>query len=65
MVSIFFAVMLFVTIVDDHGVAKSLLFVAMGVAVIWFFYYFLLGSVFRHFYEKGKKEAKENDSDFV
>ena len=62
-ISAFFAVMLFVNIVDIHGVAMSLLFVAMGVAVIWGIYYFFLGSVFRHFYEKGKRDGRHGDAD--
>jgi uncharacterized membrane protein len=64
-ISVFFAVMLFVTIKDIHGVPRSLLFVAMGVAAIWGIYYFFLGSVFQHFYERGKKEGKQNNTDFA
>jgi hypothetical protein len=64
-ISAFFAILLFTAIVDYHGIAKSLLFVAMGVAVIWGIYYFFLGSVFQHFYEKGKKEGEEDESGFV
>jgi len=64
-ISAFFAVMLFFTIKDVHGVPKSLLFVGLGVATIWFFYYVILGSVFQHFYEKGKEKGKEDNSDFV
>ena len=64
-ISVFFAVMLFVNIKDIHGVTQSLLYVAMGVAAIWGIYYFFLGSVFRHFYEKGKKEGTQNDTNSV
>jgi hypothetical protein len=64
-VSAFFAIMLFVTIVDIHGVINSLFFCALGVAAIWGIWYFFLGSVFKSFYEKGKKEGEEKESDFV
>lgn len=64
-ISCLFAVLLFVAIVDIHGVAKSLFFVGLGVAVIWIIYYFFLGSVFQHFYNRGKKEGEENNSDFI
>ena len=58
-ISAFFALLLFVAIKDTHGVPRSLLYVAMGVAAIWGIYYLLLGSVFQHFYEKGKEEGKQ------
>jgi hypothetical protein len=64
-ISALFAILLFTTIKDDHGVLKSVMFVCLGVATIWFFSYVVLGSVFRHFYEKGKEEGKEDNSDFV
>lgn len=62
-VSLFFAVMLFVAIVDVHGVALSVLYVAIGVAAIWGIYYFFLGSVFRHFYEEGRREGRRGDAE--
>ena len=52
--------MLFTAIKDVHGVAKSLLFVGLGVATIWFFAYVILGSVYQHIYEKGKEKGKED-----
>lgn len=61
-ISTFFAVMLYLSIVDVHGALKSLFFVALGVAAIWGIYYFFLGSVFRFFYEKGKREGRGDKS---
>lgn len=57
-VSALFAVLLYPAIVDYHGAFKSLFFVALGVAAIWGIFYFWLGSVFKHFYEKGRREAE-------
>lgn len=65
-VSMLFAILLFGAIRDEQGVLKSVSFVGLGVAVIWFFYYLVLGSVFRHFHEQGRKEKEEEDNaDFV
>lgn len=57
-VSALFAVLLYPAIVDYHGPLKSLFFVALGVAAIWGIFYFWLGSVFTHFYKKGRREAE-------
>lgn len=62
--SLVFAGLLYPTIVDTHGTLKSLLFTGLGVVVIWVAY-FLLGSLFGHLYEEGRKDGEENNTDFV
>jgi hypothetical protein len=54
-----FAILLYPAIVDTHGAAMSVFYVALGVTAIWGIYYFLWGAVWRHFYERGRKEERE------
>ena len=62
--SLTFAVLLFPSIVGVHGVFKSSIFTMLGVGFIWFLY-FMLGSLFTHIHEEGKKEGRDNNTDFV
>ena len=59
--SITFAVLLFPTILDDHGYLTSSLAVLAGVGFIWLAY-FGLGQLFGHLYEQGRKDESD---DFV
>lgn len=62
--SVTFAVLLFPEIVGHHGALRAAAFVLLGVGVIWLFY-FTLGRLFGHIYAEGKRDAEENDTDFV
>ena len=45
--SITFALLLFPSIVDLHGIGMSLLYTGLGVGFIWFLY-FMIGSLINH-----------------
>jgi hypothetical protein len=62
--SVVFAVLLYPSIVDEHGVFLSLVYTLLGVVVIWLVY-FLLGSLFRHLYDAGVQQGRDDNSDFV
>jgi hypothetical protein len=62
--SVVFAVLLFPSIVGVHGVAKSLVFTALGVGFIWLVY-FMLGNLFKNIHDHGRKEGEEDNTDFV
>jgi hypothetical protein len=57
--SAIFGILLFPSIVDTHGVPKSALYVALGIAAIWGIYYFLWGAVWRHFYNQGREDERK------
>ena len=62
--SVVFAALLYPNIVEVHGVLKSGFYTLLGVGFIWLVY-FLLGSLFKHIHEKGVKEGRDDNSDFV
>lgn len=62
--SVAFAILLFPSIVGVHGIARSAGIVLLGVAFIWIVY-FGLGALFRSLYEEGKKDASDDNADFV
>ena len=58
--STFFAIALFLSIYQDQGVGRSLLFVSIVIAFIWF-PYFMWGSLFRKTYEEGIEEGRRRE----
>ena len=62
--SVVFAVLLYPSIVEVQGVFRSGVYTLLGVGFIWLVY-FLLGSLFKHLYDEGLKEGRDDNSDFV
>jgi hypothetical protein len=58
--SAIYGILLFPSIVDTQGVPRSALYVAMGIAAIWGIYYFAWGAVWRHMYNQGRKDERQN-----
>lgn len=59
-----FALLLYVTIVEDYGAVLSVGIILLGVAVIWAAY-FGLGALFGYMHEQGRREGRDDNSDFV
>jgi len=61
-VSALFAALLFVGTVDEHGVAMSLAYCAIGVAFLWLTYYFFLRSAVEALFGKRSKDSSSGSA---